>query len=293
MLFEVPIASSSSQFSIDARWSPLGPVSLTIVRLILPDGGVRAYELVGDVGRVQLDPAWYQATARFVALGFEHILGGFDHLLFLFALVIPFRRFRELVVVVTAFTLAHSITLIASAYDLAPAAPWFPPLIEMLIAASIVYMTFENIIGAQLHRRWLITFAFGLVHGFGFSFALKQTLQFAGAHLLASLLAFNIGVELGQLLVLALVIPALGVIFRYVDEKVGVVCLSAFVAHQGAHWFVERAGVLRHSYLMVMPDLTTAFFAALFRWVLGIAVFVAAMWAMSTVGRSRLARPKA
>ena len=81
-------------------------------------------------------------------LGFFHILDGTDHLLFLLCLVIPFRRFRPLVAVVTAFTVAHSITLIASAFDLAPTALWFPPLIETLIAASIVYMALENIVGA-------------------------------------------------------------------------------------------------------------------------------------------------
>ena len=106
---------------------------------------------------------------------------------------------------VTSFTVAHSVTLIASAYDWRPAALWFPPLVETLIAASIVYMALENIVGARRRRRWLITFAFGLVHGFGFSFALRETLQFAGSHLLTALLAFNLGVELGQLVVLAAV----------------------------------------------------------------------------------------
>ena len=114
----------------------------------------------------------------------------------------------------TAFTVAHSITLIASAFDMAPSALWFPPLIETLIAASIVYMAIENITGAHLQRRWVVTFAFGLVHGFGFSFALRESLQFAGSHLLTSLLAFNLGVELGQVLVLVIMLPVLGWLFR-------------------------------------------------------------------------------
>src|SRR5215467_4578883 len=162
---------------------------------------------------------------RFIAIGFQHILEGTDHLLFLLCLVIPFRRFRALIPVVTAFTAAHSITLIASAYGLAPNTGWFPPLIETLIAASIVYMALENIVGgATVHRRWMIAFGFGLVHGFGFSFALRETLQFAGSHLLASLLSFNIGVELGQLLVLLLLIPVLEVLFRHVvAERMGTI----------------------------------------------------------------------
>src|SRR5581483_8925750 len=133
------------------------------------------------------------------------------------------RRLRALIPIVTAFTLAHSITLIASAYDFAPGALWFPPLVETLIAASIVYMALENIAGAgNAHRRWMIAFGFGLVHGFGFSFALRETLQFAGSHLLASLLSFNLGVELGQLFVLVLFIPVLDLLFRYaVAERMG------------------------------------------------------------------------
>src|SRR4030095_5610955 len=99
--------------------------------------------------------------------------------LFLFCLVIPLRRLRPLVSVITAFTLAHSITLIGSALGLAPSALWFPPLIEALIALSIVYMAFENIVGARFQRRWIIAFAFGLVHGFGFAFALRESMQFA------------------------------------------------------------------------------------------------------------------
>src|SRR6185369_11472495 len=109
-----------------------------------------------------------------------------------------------------------SITLIASAYELGPTALWFPPLIEMLIALSIVYMAIENVIGTNVQRRWMITFAFGLVHGFAFSFALREQLQFAGDHLLISLLSFNVGVELGQLLVLIVLIPLLGFVFRRV-----------------------------------------------------------------------------
>src|SRR4029077_8756384 len=164
---------------------------MIVLRFQPPSGSVRAFEFVGDPGLVHLDPTWHQAAFRFIELGFFHILDGTDHLLFLLCLVIPFRRFRALIPVVTAFTVAPSITLIASAYNLAPGALWFPPLIETLIAISIVYMAIENIVGGSTARHpWLIAFGFGLVHGFGFSFALRETLQFAGSHLLTSLLSF-------------------------------------------------------------------------------------------------------
>src|SRR5205807_9349302 len=137
-------------------------------------------------------------------------------------------------------------TLVSSAYELVPDARWFPPLIETLIAASIVYTALENIVSVRLRRRWAIAFGFGLVHGFGFSFALRESLQFAGSHLVTSLLAFNVGVEIGQIFVLLLAIPALMLLFRYVvAERMGTIILSALVAHTAWHWMTDRAGVLR------------------------------------------------
>src|SRR5260370_15837864 len=191
--FEYPIHSEQSRFSIHPALARLGVRVVTVVRFLPPGGAVRAFEFTGDPGLVRLDPSWSQAALRFVQAGFFHILDGTDHLLFLLCLVIPFRRLRGLIPVVTPFTVAHSITLIASAYDMAPDVLWFPPLIETLIAISIVYMALENIVGgSMIRRRWMISFGFGLVHGFGFSFAFHQSLQFAGSHLLASLLSFTI-----------------------------------------------------------------------------------------------------
>jgi len=126
---EYPIASERSAFSIRPEWGRLGHNVVTTLRFLPAGGTERAFELVGDPGLVRLDPRWHQAARRFVEMGFYHILDGTDHLLFLFCLVIPFRRIRGLIAVVTSFTVAHSITLIASAYDLGPGALWFPPLI--------------------------------------------------------------------------------------------------------------------------------------------------------------------
>ena len=145
-LFEYAIRSDRSRFSIDPHYRLLGLRALTVLRFVTPDGAERALEFHDDPGLVRLDPRWFQAVRLFVVEGVRHILSGTDHLLFLFCLVIPFRRFRQLLVVVTAFTVAHSITLIASAYDMGPDAGWFPPLVETLIAASIVYMALENIL---------------------------------------------------------------------------------------------------------------------------------------------------
>ena len=292
VLFEYPIASDRSALSIRPTLARLGVSVVTVIRYQPPASAERAFELAGDPGLVRLDPRWHQAAWRFVRLGFAHILDGTDHLLFLFCLVIPFRRFRALVVVVTAFTIAHSITLIASAMGLAPSGLWFPPLIETLIAASILYMALENIVGVtSLQRRWMIAFGFGLVHGFGFSFALRETLQFAGSHLIASLLAFNVGVELGQVLVLAALVPALHFLFRYVvAERTGTIILSAFVAHTAWHWSAERWERLRE-YAWPAPGLLTLLWTA--RVLLVVVAAAGAVWLIAVNYRRFRVGPRA
>ena len=285
VLFEYTIASDRSEFSIRPALARLGIRVVTTLRFRSPDGVERAFELAGDPGMVRLDPRWHQAAWRFVELGFFHILDGTDHLLFLLCLVIPFRRLRPLVLVVTAFTIAHSITLIASAFDLAPDALWFPPLIETAIAASIVYMALENIAGSEYLRqsRWIIALAFGLVHGFGFSFALRQTMQFAGSHVLTSLVAFNVGVELGQLLVLIVLVPALQLMFRYVvAERMGTILISAIVAHTAWHWMIDRGRDLSR---FDWPSMTTAGLASAVRWLTVLVVFAGLVWLGSKLRR--------
>ena len=279
ILFEYPIESDQSDFSIRPGLERLALRVVTVLRFLPPSGAVRAFQYNGDMGVVKLDPRWHQAALRFVQLGFFHILDGIDHLLFLLCLVIPFRRLKPLVVIVTAFTVAHSITLVASAFGLAPDTLWFPPLVETLIAASIVYMALENIVGKiGLHRRWAITLVFGLVHGFGFSFALRETLQFAGSHMLMSLLSFNVGVELGQILALMMMIPLLEALFRYgVAERVGTIILSALVAHTGWHWMTTRVGALIQ-YQFRWPALDMALLMNALGWLLLISVLSGAGW---------------
>ena len=218
------------------------------LRLIQPDGQIRAFEIATGSGAIALDPRWYQAAWSFVQSGFEHILDGPDHLLFLLCLVLPFRRIDwNLVGVITSFTIAHSITLIAAAYGFVPHGAWFPPTVELLIAASILYMAIENVVHPALSRRWILSGAFGLVHGFAFSFLLASQLQFAGSHLLLSLLSFNVGIELGQLLVLAVTVPVLGLLYSIprIPERLVIVVGSVLIGHTAWHWLTERAAVLR------------------------------------------------
>jgi len=288
VLLEYPIQSDRSEFAIRLRVDRLGQKVSTALRFLPPDGATRAFELQGDPGLVRLDPRWHQAALRFVASGFWHILEGTDHLLFLCCLVIPFRRLRPLVIIVTSFTVGHSISLIASAFGFVPDALWFPPLIETLIAATIIYMALENIVyaalgklGDDISRRWIIAFAFGLVHGFGFSFALRESLQFAGNHLMTALFGFNLGVEIGQITVLLVLIPALDFIFRYmIREWLGVIIMSALIAHVAWHWMIERAEQLAK---FPFPKIDAAFLASALRGlmamlILALAVLLANGW---------------
>ena len=280
VLVTYSIQSEDSDFSVNPELGTLSDQTTTVLRFLVPNGAERVFNYLGNPGVVELDPRWHQAALRFIEMGFEHILEGIDHLLFLFCLVIPLRSVRALIPVVTSFTIAHSITLIGSSFGVAPSALWFPPLIETLIALSIVYMAFENIVGAKLEHRWIVTFGFGLVHGFGFSFLFSETLQFAGGHLFSSLLAFNIGVELGQLFVLILVIPVLNLLFRYfVNERIGTILLSALLAHSAWHWMLER-GTTLSLYQIQMPVFDSLFWAALMRWGMMFIIIAVALWAM-------------
>jgi len=283
VLIRYPINDASSDFSIAPEFARLGLRTTTVVRFIHVNGVERVFQFSEDPGIVRLDPRWYQAFFRFVGTGIHHILDGTDHLLFVICLLIPFRRIRPLVAIVTSFTVAHSMTLIASAFGIVPNFLWFPPLIETLIAVSIVYMAIENIIGSQWQKRWLIAFGFGLVHGFGFSFALSETLQFAGSHLLTSLLGFNLGVEIGQLAIILLSVPLLNYIFKNViAERMGTIVLSAILAHSGWHWMSDRAAQL-FAYNFQWPSMNYAFFAASARWLILLVVVGSIAWMLTLI----------
>jgi hypothetical protein len=287
-LIDYPVPPTAARFSIRTEAVRLGLRTTVALRLITPQGAVRAFEWHGDPGIVNLDPGWSQAAASFLWSGIGHVFSGPDHLLFLLCIAVTVRRLKTLAVVVTSFTVAHATTLVAAAYGLAPDALWFPPLVEVLIAVSIVWMALENIVAASsgaadepsgraLRRRWAVTTAFGLVHGFGFSFALQERLQFAGAHLLTSLLAFNAGVEIAQLIVIGLAALAVTLAFRYVVEpRLGTIVLSAIAAHTGWHWMTERADVLRQ---FPWPTVTASFLITTSVWLAITAVAAALAWA--------------
>lgn len=174
----------------------------------------------------------------FLLLGVEHILLGFDHLAFLFALLIAGGTLREAAKIITSFTVAHSITLALATLEVVniPAG-----VVEPLIATSIIYVGLENILRREIRRRWLLTFAFGLVHGFGFASALRELGVGAGVKAVAPLLSFNLGVEIGQIAVAALVLPLIWKLRRHPRFVIRYVpACSILVALAGGYWLWDR-----------------------------------------------------
>ncbi len=256
MTYEIDTEPGGTQepisFSIDSRLGHLGQRTSTSLTFQNRIGEAYYYDFVGSPGLLVLAPDWFQVATEFVKRGVIHIWEGIDHILFLLCLILPIRQIGRLIWVITAFTVGHSITLISAALGFIPDVIWFPAAIEFLIALSVVVMALDNILGKRHQRRWLFGLCFGLIHGFGFSFALAESLQFSGSHLLIALVGFNLGVEIGQLVLLALALPLLALIFRYLDAEeqdlnrhgLFVIVLSAIVAHSALHWLTDQWQVL-------------------------------------------------
>ena len=185
------------------------------------------------------EPPLLQRLWQFLRLGIAHIFFGYDHICFLLALLLV-SRFGELVKIVTAFTVAHSLTLILAALEIVH----LPTrLVESGIAATIVYVAVENIRGAPTKHRWLLTFCFGLIHGFGFANVLAE-MRLPTTGLVRCLLSFNLGVEIGQLAIIAACLPFVALLRKSAHERRIVLGFSALLALFGAAWFADRASAL-------------------------------------------------
>ena len=179
-------------------------------------------------------PSWMNTMWEYLKLGVEHIWTGYDHLLFVAALVLLKQPLMNYIKILTAFTLGHSITLAIAALDILrlPAS-----IIEPLIALSIVYVAIENIWIKKLKWRWLLALGFGLIHGFGFAQVLQGTL---GDYYILSLFSFNLGVEIGQLIVAAVLLPLLILVSRRKWYRQAAYSVSGVIAVIGLYWLIER-----------------------------------------------------
>jgi hypothetical protein len=232
-------AKSAGMLAIRDDWPEvLGAHFQTVLSVRVPGRPSAEFVFLEDRRSATLDLAAPDTSwLGFVAMGVEHIVGGIDHLLFLAALLALARGLWPTVKIVTAFTVAHSVTLSLAALGLVnvPAA-----IVEPLIAASIVWVAVENLVApAGAGRRWIIAAVFGLVHGLGFASALTE-LDLSREALLRALIGFNVGVELGQLAFVAVFLPPFiwasrpGLLPRLPQ------LLSLVVALLGAVWLVER-----------------------------------------------------
>ena len=178
----------------------------------------------------------WETAGEFILFGMEHIFTGYDHLLFLLGLLLVGRGLRNLIGVVTSFTVAHSVTLAMATLGLAQPIGW---IVEAAIALSIVYVGVENLVVKEVKHRWLLAFIFGLVHGFGFA-GLLQEMDLESAGMLLSLLTFNLGVEVGQVAVVALAWPFLLQLAKSPYREQVIRYLSILITAFGLIWFFER-----------------------------------------------------
>jgi hydrogenase/urease accessory protein HupE len=240
--FNSRLASAPGIVSVNAVLFPYDPNHQTFLNVYEREALTQA---ILDRGRTRFE--YYPGTTqgvfavvrRFVPAGVHHILIGPDHLLFLVGLLLLGGSVRRLAVIVTSFTIAHSITLSLAALNIVT-----PParIIEPAIALSIVYVGADNLLirGGRDVRPW-IAFAFGFIHGFGFANVLRE-MDLPARALGWSLFSFNVGVEIGQLLVVAAVASALAAL-RSRSEAASrqlAVAGSVVVMAAGAFWFIQR-----------------------------------------------------
>jgi hydrogenase/urease accessory protein HupE len=190
----------------------------------------------GDVG---LSSTRADTMRQFFVLGVQHIVGGYDHLLFLGALLLVARGVRDVVTTLTAFTVAHSLTLGLAVTGVVnvPAR-----IVEPLIAASIVYVGLENLLRQQPPTRWKLTFGFGLIHGFGFAGALRELgIGSSGLAVALPLGSFNLGVEAGQIAVALMALPLLWALRAQPALSIRLTsACSVLVVFAGGYWLIER-----------------------------------------------------
>jgi hydrogenase/urease accessory protein HupE len=185
---------------------------------------------------LQAGDAWGQIS-RFLGLGVEHIWSGYDHILFLLSVLMGSSGFASLLKIVTAFTVAHSITLSLAVLGIVQLPPIF---VESAIALSIAYVAAENLIRKEPPKRWLLTFGFGLIHGLGFA-SILQEFNLSSNMLVLPLVSFNLGVELGQIAVVSVFYGLLSVVRKQSWGIIAGRTLSYTLIVVGLYWFFHRA----------------------------------------------------
>jgi len=196
-----------------------------------PDTVEKQPETANSVQKLSTS-SWFS----FFKLGMLHIITGYDHLLFLFALLLRKQTVKQYISIVTSFTLAHSITLTLAELGWITLPSRF---VEAAIAFSICYVAVENILRKEIKHRWSITFLFGLIHGLGFASILKE-MEIARSHLAVALINFNLGIETVQLGIVLLLVPLLAYLYKLKLSRRIVQIGSLIIFILGAIWLAER-----------------------------------------------------
>lgn len=245
---------STGSYSISSTLNPGLPGQEDTANLII-DYGVGQPKIFRSRGllneRIEISNSMFAAIATFIEQGILHILGGLDHVLFVLCLVIGAQRLRGLVERITGFTVGHTVTLIAGFLGFVPSGAWFVPLVELGIAISIVYAALLAIKSPGSDdqdrlRMFVVTTLIGLLHGFGFSFVLQEILRIDSPNLWQSLIAFNVGVEIGQLAIVLLIWPSLQLIRKISESAWRYSCLTVAIAccAIACYWIFERSLLL-------------------------------------------------
>jgi hydrogenase/urease accessory protein HupE len=231
--------TSHGRLDIAEDWSALLGEHYQTLGNVRTSSGERQVTFPEGARKVSLDVDRPVATGwfDFIKLGVEHIVTGYDHLLFLVALLATAKGLWSVVRIVTAFTVAHSVTLSLATFGIVTVPD---RIVEPLIAASIVWVALENLlVNEPDRRRWIWVFGFGLVHGFGFASALGE-LGLKGSAIARALVGFNLGIEIGQLLFVALFMPMLTLMKRGRGAVLTPRIASLAVVTVGTYWLGER-----------------------------------------------------
>jgi hypothetical protein len=198
-----------------------------------------------QTNRSPMSPPFVPSYLGFVYMGIEHILMGFDHLLFLFCILLVVRKWKPLLLTITAFTVAHSLTLLLTVLGVLVISS---QIAECLIALTIVFVALENLICKNFDKRWKPTFVLGLIHGVGFAFSFDLA-GVENLELLNTVLFFNAGVEVGQLGFILILIPSFLLLARYPRlDKFLILIGSLFSCIIGLYWFLERSDGLSETW---------------------------------------------
>lgn len=288
VMLEYPIRSAASDFALDPRFERMGMRVNTRLIAMGPEGEARRFELHGNPGLVVLDPGVRDVAARFLRAGLGQVPGSAPHLLFLACLLLPFRQPRAVLALVGAFGAGAVVALAGAAVGFMPVQLWFGPLVDTLVAASIVVAAIDAVFAGTLTRRWMLGFVAGIAHGYAMAFGLGEQAQFAGAWPAVALAAFDVGVVLGIAVAGAVIALVLGLLFaRAASDRLGVIVLSVLMGNLAWDWMADGAAALA---MFPMPAMDAAFLAGLMRaalaaLVLGGAMFVVA-WATGGTERA-------